>query len=137
MTVIQYGLNDYHCIKFKTSSNDLRRLIPNDTLQEHIDSIVWLDNEFNNTWEGPTVVVTHHAPSIQSIASIFKADKAYNTGYASNLESHIKMWKPEFWLHGHMHLPFDYMVDNTRVICNPSGYTDQRSDNYGPKIIEI
>jgi hypothetical protein len=26
------------------------------------------------------------------------------------------------WIHGHMHDPFDYEINGTRVICNPRGY---------------
>ena len=46
-----------------------------------------------------------------------------NGGYCSDVEwlmekhDHIK-----YWFHGHVHNNFDYMVNKTRVICNPRGY---------------
>jgi hypothetical protein len=26
------------------------------------------------------------------------------------------------WIHGHTHESFDYVVNSTRVVCNPRGY---------------
>ena len=28
----------------------------------------------------------------------------------------------KLWIHGHVHNNFDYMIGDTRVICNPRGY---------------
>ena len=28
----------------------------------------------------------------------------------------------KFWVHGHVHESSDYMVEQCRVVCNPSGY---------------
>jgi hypothetical protein len=46
-----------------------------------------------------------------------------NGGYASNLSEFI-LDHPRIkaWTHGHMHQQFDYMVGDTRVVCNPRGY---------------
>jgi predicted phosphodiesterase len=31
----------------------------------------------------------------------------------------------KYWVHGHTHTPFDYMIEGCRVICNPCGYPGQ------------
>jgi UDP-2,3-diacylglucosamine pyrophosphatase LpxH len=87
----------------------------------------FLEAELANEHTGPVVVVTHHTPSWQSIASVFRGSPM-NCGYASNEEDLMFEHKPELWFHGHTHVSFDYMVEDydgngvTRVICNPYGY---------------
>jgi hypothetical protein len=46
-----------------------------------------------------------------------------NGGYASDLYDFIAD-RPQIklWTHGHTHTPFDYMIDQTRIVCNPRGY---------------
>ena len=29
---------------------------------------------------------------------------------------------PKLWIHGHMHNRSDYMIGDTRIVCNPRGY---------------
>jgi predicted phosphodiesterase len=31
------------------------------------------------------------------------------------------------WIHGHTHTPCQYVVGDTRVICNPIGYPRERA----------
>lgn len=68
---------------------------------------------------GPTVVVTHHAPSARSIKGRPQPEDA---AFASNLEDLIWSWQPELWVHGHVHAASDYRIGGTRVVCNPRGY---------------
>jgi len=28
----------------------------------------------------------------------------------------------KLWVHGHTHDPYDYVIGETRVVCNPRGY---------------
>src|SRR5690606_7517276 len=71
--------------------------------------------------DGPTVVVTHHAPSRKSIHPRF-ADSLLNAGFVSDAERLIGADRAQLWIHGHTHDSFDYPVNGTRVICNPRGY---------------
>jgi predicted phosphodiesterase len=79
----------------------------------------WLKEQLAVPFEGTTVVVTHFAPSLRS------ADPRYgNTpgtaGFCNALDhlfSHA-----QWWLHGHLHAPSDYMAGNCRVVANPMGY---------------
>lgn len=72
------------------------------------------------------VVVTHHAPSYQSIAKQY-AGSNMNMFYASALDQQVIDSAPELWVHGHTHHHFDYMIETTRVIANPRGYQDPRN----------
>jgi hypothetical protein len=56
-----------------------------------------------------------------------------NGGYHSDLSEFI-LDHPQIklWTHGHTHVPFDYMIGETRVVCNPRGYeNDGYSEDTG------
>jgi predicted phosphodiesterase len=85
---------------------------------EHCD---WLRRKLAHPFNGPTVVITHHAPSPQSIHPRF-AGSLMNTCFISNLENMMGAQRTPLWIHGHTHDSFDYAVNGTRVVCNPRGY---------------
>lgn len=84
-------------------------------------SVSWLGECFARPHDGPTVVITHFAPSKGSISPKF-AGSPFNGAFVSDLEEQIRAWHPVLWLHGHTHDSFDYRVGETRVVCNPRGY---------------
>ncbi|WP_211444185.1 metallophosphoesterase family protein [Collimonas humicola] len=85
------------------------------------DSVAWLEQQFAQPYDGPTVVISHHAPSAQSVHPRF-AGSPLNACFISELEDRILQWQPALWLHGHLHDSFDYRIGATRVVCNPRGY---------------
>jgi Icc-related predicted phosphoesterase len=113
-------LNDYRLIKTETGT-----LTAAQTLQDHEVSRQWLEEELAKPYEGKTVVITHHAPHTLSIAPRFIGDPL-NAGFVSDLTE--LLFKPDLWLHGHVHDSFDYRVGNCRVVANPAGYIKNRSD---------
>ena len=86
------------------------------------------------------VTVTHHAPTPLSIAEYYKGDTLMNGGFHSDLSEFI-MDRPQIklWTHGHMHNVSDYMMGDTRVVCNPRGYVkyEQRAKEFELKYLEI
>jgi Icc-related predicted phosphoesterase len=86
------------------------------------------------------VVVTHHAPTPISIAEWYKHDTLMNGAFASDLSEFI-MDRPQIklWTHGHMHNVSDYVVGDTRVVCNPRGYVgyEQRAKEFKLKYLEL
>lgn len=84
-------------------------------------SVAWLEERFAEPHEGPTVVVTHFAPSRQSIHPRFDGS-LINACFVSDLQPQIERWQPALWLHGHTHDSFDYRIGKTRVVANPRGY---------------
>jgi hypothetical protein len=40
----------------------------------------------------------------------------------SDAERLLGASRVQLWIHGHTHDTFDYLVNGTRVICNPRGY---------------
>jgi Icc-related predicted phosphoesterase len=74
----------------------------------------------DNMREGD-IVVTHFAPSQQSVTPKFK-EALSNCWFVSDIEPLIEERKPALVIHGHTHNSFDYMIGPTRVVCNPLGY---------------
>jgi Icc-related predicted phosphoesterase len=84
---------------------------------------------------GPTVVMTHHPPSNQSIAGYYSADHLA-PAYASNLDDLVAQSGAALWLHGHIHVSQSYHVGSTRVVCNPRGYEGQGTNlRFDPNLI--
>jgi predicted phosphodiesterase len=111
----------------------------------HQKSKEWLTDKLKKECEHKTVVVTHHAPSYQSLKQAGMInEKVLNqqywspsrrdeiglyrvAAYASDLEDCLKRksWKGsgvDLWLHGHLHSRVEYALGGTVVSCNPRGY---------------
>ena len=81
----------------------------------------WLEARLAEAYAGPTVVITHHAPSRRSIHPRF-ADSLLNACFVSDAEHLLQGSRVQLWIHGHTHDSFDYTANGTRVVCNPRGY---------------
>lgn len=97
---------------------------PERSITLHRTSRAWLESTLGEPFNGKTVVVTHHAPSSKSVAPRFVSD-LLSPAFASHLEALVDASQPALWIHGHMHDPFDYHLNHTRVICNPRGYPEE------------
>jgi calcineurin-like phosphoesterase family protein len=45
----------------------------------------------------------------------------------------------KLWIHGHTHDDFDYVINQTRVVCNPRGYVkyEDRVNTWALKYYEV
>ena len=90
----------------------------------------WLREALAVPWGGTTVVVTHFAPSLLS------GDPRYGlvpgtAGFCNSLDE--LFGQAQFWLHGHLHSPSDYVRNGCRVLANPLGYLRKgEQDGYRP-----
>lgn len=97
----------------------------------------WLDRMLSVEFDGPTVVITHHAPSMKSIHPRFEGSPI-NTCFVSDSEYLMSGERAALWVHGHTHDSFDYMLRGTRVVCNPRGYArDGVNENqfFNPELV--
>lgn len=94
---------------------------PRDVYDEHQRHRLAIGQALSMPHDGPTVVVTHHAPSIRSIHPGDRTDVSAGA-FASDLEEVMHRHRPVLWVHGHVHWAVDYRVGDTRVVCNPRGY---------------
>lgn len=98
-----------------------QRFTPEDSIQLHTASREWLAARLAESFNGKTVVITHHAPSSRSVHHRF-ANDLLTPAFASRLDDLIAGDRVALWIHGHTHDAFDYEVHGTRVVCNPRGY---------------
>jgi len=114
-------MNDYSRIRM--AKNGYRRLKALDVLEQHTATRNFIFDTLEKEKDNydKIVVVTHHAPSCKSIASEYVGDRM-NDMYVNNFEYWVQNIGPMYWFHGHIHNSMDYMLGDTRVICNPRGY---------------
>ncbi len=98
-----------------------RRVRPADFMEQNHQALTWLRQRLAMAYAGPTVVITHHAPSLRSLQNSPYAgtdlDAAYANAWERMMGSTINLW-----VHGHVHEAEDYVLAGTRVVCNPRGY---------------
>lgn len=131
-------MNDFNMISVPDDLMEQRTFTIPDWRMEHEACRYFLDTEIAKEFDGETVVVTHHAPSFQSIHEKYAGDN-YNVFYASNLEKYMWYNPIALWVHGHVHNSFDYEVgdevQSTRVICNPRGYFSyEENRDFNPRL---
>jgi predicted phosphodiesterase len=94
---------------------------PQDSAMRFATHRRFLERALATPFAGPTVVVTHHAPSRSSIHPRFHGSPL-NACFVSDLEAMMDGTRVALWIHGHTHDSFDYTINGTRVVCNPRGY---------------
>ncbi|MDP1741106.1 metallophosphoesterase [Polaromonas sp.] len=98
-----------------------------------LKSQAWLRLALATPFAGPTVVVTHFAPSLLS------ADPRYGrapgtAGFCNALDDLLV--QAQLWLHGHLHCPSDYVQNGCRVVANPLGYARKgEQDGFRPELL--
>jgi Icc-related predicted phosphoesterase len=114
-------MNDFRVIR--NDELGYTKLRPSHVAERHRKTLGYIKQIIDANKDKKCVVVGHHAPSFQSIGEQYKHDTLMNGGYASDLSEFI-LDRPQIklWTHGHMHQTFDYMIGETRVVCNPRGY---------------
>jgi Icc-related predicted phosphoesterase len=136
---IQRSMNDYRLVEnsgnpvsYRVTNTDGQvsfktrpsRLHPNDCAEEHKKCLATISEILNSYQDDKkVVVVTHHLPTLESVPHEYRRDYHGNGAFASDLSNFI-LDRPriKYWIHGHTHDPCDYMVGDTRVVCNPRGY---------------
>lgn len=104
-----------------------------DALDDHRAMMKFISDTVDGRSNDKFVVVGHHAPSPMSTHPRYKNDYEVNGAYSSDLSEFI-LDHPQIkmWTHGHTHEPFDYMLGDTRIVCNPRGYHnyERRADDF-------
>jgi predicted phosphodiesterase len=116
MAQARVGMYDFQVIR----CGDGRKLRPTDARAIHLARVQWLRRQLAEDFTGTTVVVSHHLPHRRSIHPKYAASDL-NPAFASDL-SNLMGPPVSLWIHGHTHESFDYVVNGTRVVCNPRGY---------------
>ena len=119
MAAARHLIRDFSRIRIDDADDAL--FTPENSVELFERHAAWLDRRLDAMHAGPTVVLTHHAPSPQSIHPRF-ADSLLSACFVSDAEHLLSAERAQLWIHGHTHDSFDYTVHGTRVVCNPRGY---------------
>ncbi len=117
-------MNDFHLCTYTPEGKNYNEMwTPGRTIDQFDQGIKFIEDACEKYKDRKIVVMTHHAPAFKSVDPRYRDDPLMNLAYYTDLEQFI-IERPQIkaWVHGHMHLPFDYFVGNTRVMCNPLGY---------------
>jgi DNA repair exonuclease SbcCD nuclease subunit len=137
MHAIEGMMNDFRVIR-----NDKRNyatMSARDVASRHARTLQYFRSVLAEQHDKKFVVVGHHSPSFQSVHPTYADETLMNGGYHSDLSEFI-LDHPQIklWTHGHTHHPFDYMIGETRVVCNPRGYENDRyseDTGWNPNIV--
>jgi hypothetical protein len=127
-------MNDFRIIR--KDLEGYTTLKPWDTAVRHKETLDYIRNIVAEKHDEKFVVVGHHSPSFLSCHPMYKNDSLMNGCYHSDLSEFI-MDRPQIklWTHGHTHHPFDYVLGETRVVCNPRGYAGHEDSGWNPNIV--
>jgi Icc-related predicted phosphoesterase len=128
------GMNDYRRIHRRSTTRGSRPIGPEFTRNLHRTSTGWLSAEMAIPFNGPTIVVTHHAPSPRSLPDL--TDPLGHT-YASDMHTIVESGRPALWVHGHIHRYADYKVGATRILCNAQGRAGEASQFQRELVIDM
>jgi predicted phosphodiesterase len=139
--VIQNSTTPVH---FRTSEGEFRTRVakfsPEDAVTEHVKMKQYIQSVVQGNHDTKYVVVGHHSPSRLSTHEMYANDTVMNGGYSSDLDEFIKDHPQiRLWTHGHTHHVFDYVIGQTRIVCNPRGYVghELRADEFTLLTVEV
>ena len=122
-------MNDFReinlLVRESGSEEQVRPLSPAVTVAMHREQLEYIEAELEKAGDCKKVVITHHLPTDLSLNPDYEGDPT-NPAFATDLEYVMKEWKPQFWVHGHIHHTVDVQVWGTKVLANPRGI---RGDN--------
>jgi Icc-related predicted phosphoesterase len=134
MNACANGMNDHRLIGWQ--KQPWLRFRPQEAALLHHRSRGYLAETLAAPFDGPTVVVTHHAPHWNSVHPRFRTDPVTGA-FVSNLEDLILEMQPALWVHGHVHNSSDYRVGTTRILCNPHGYGPENPAFDGALVVQL
>jgi hypothetical protein len=127
-------MRDHRRIKWERSP--WKRFQPQEARMLHLRSRAYIEAELAKPHDGPTVVLTHHAPVVEAVEPQLRG-RLVAAAYASDLGSTIDRYQPDHWISGHTHFPMDLCRGRTRLISNPCGYINELSSFDPAFIIDV
>ncbi len=132
MRICERLVNDYRQILATDRGGPLRA---QDTRDLHVASRAWLATHLASPHDGPTVVVTHHAPLFKRPQDSHALMDAIAGAFASDLSELMDGAAVDLWIFGHIHRTLDTTVNGTRVLSNQRGYPHEPVDGFDPGLV--
>lgn len=130
MMAVRRRMGEYFFVKRRLADATLRKLTPADTLAEFDAAWSALKADLDDAPDTPTVVVTHHAPSLKGCNPRY-AGNGLDGAYASTLDAEIAgLGNVKAWVHGHTHIQCRYAIGAVPVYVNCRGF-DGKDGNAG------
>jgi predicted phosphodiesterase len=123
--LVEWGINDFLLIMHHGGNGIMKRFTVDDMIAKNLASRAFIKSSINPGMKN--IVVSHFCPSEKSIHPQWKGS-SLNPYFACNCDDILTMDGVVLAVHGHTHSSFDYMIGNTRVICNPRGYKDENDE---------
>lgn len=112
--IAKNSVSDFY--RIKNPEDPTKLITPEDELKLFAFHWDWIRNNPKD------IILTHFPPSIKSIADKYQGDPT-NPYFVNDIpDEEIQAIGAKLWVHGHVHSAFDYMIGETRIICNPLGY---------------
>lgn len=109
-----------------------KSITPAGKMKLHDISLAWLEAELAREFDGKTIVVTHHVPTILGLSPAWRNDLS-SAAFASNLDRLLPL--ADAWLCGHTHTAADLQIDRCHLVINPRGRTLSGLNGFRPDLV--
>lgn len=117
-------MNDYNLCY--TSAAPKQKLTPDAVTSLHQQAVEFLRRSLAEDATTPTVILTHHAPTLRDSQNPKYARDSLQCCYATNLEPLMRSPPVRAWCYGHTHWRSDQLINGVRVVTSPAGYPHER-----------
>jgi Icc-related predicted phosphoesterase len=106
----------------EAGQNTLRKFRPEDALAAFDTALESLRACLAQADGKPTVIITHHAPSLKGLNPLYAVD-AVSAAYASDLDAVIERFENvPAWIHGHTHIRRIYRIGGVQIRTDARGF---------------
>jgi Icc-related predicted phosphoesterase len=127
-------MRDHRRVRWQ--KNPWRRFRPQEARALHLKSRAYIEAELARPNDGPTIVLTHHAASLDAVEPQSRG-LMIAAAYASDLHAIIDRYQPDYWISGHTHFAMDLRRGRTRLISNPCGYGNELASFDPTFVVEV
>jgi len=114
---VQYSVTDFYAIK-----NRGEKFTPHDFNRLHEESKLFLQKELSIRADVPTIVVSHHVPTLLHVPRKIITDVIWEA-FAVELHDFIQDSYSDYWIYGHNHINKpEFKIGNTSLLTNQLGY---------------
>ncbi|BAU90597.1 metallophosphoesterase [Methylorubrum populi] len=133
----QVGMRDHRLIQTRDRLGTPAPFRPPAAAALHAEHRARIERRLAETWAGPRIVVTHHAPHPRSLLH-GEVREVIDAAYASDLTPMMEgPGAPDIWIHGHVHRTVDYRIGCTRVLANARGHDTSHRRRNGEWRVEL
>ena len=139
-----YGVEDM--AHWRTTMSDALRIVMNDGYRfvdfddygkKHVyrfdpNALYAREIEKLRNLKDADIVMTHVPPMLPDTIG-----KSWEQYYHFDGKEYVERIRPKLWLFGHLHRRYDFSSGETRLLCNPLGYPDERFEPFRILSMEI